>query len=59
MSLEALARAFEAGECGLWEDGLAQCGEELAQQAPAAGSGQAACGRGDPRARRSAARAGE
>jgi hypothetical protein len=47
MSPEAPSGAFEAGECGLWEDGLAQGGDELAQQAPAAGSGQAAAERGE------------
>ena len=47
MSLEALARAFEAGECRLWEDGLAQRGNELAQQTPPAGWGQAAAERGE------------
>jgi hypothetical protein len=48
MSLEAPSRAFEAGECRLGEDGLAQRGDELAQQAPSAGAGQAAFGRGEP-----------
>ena len=47
MSPEASSGAFEAGECRLREDGLAQGGEELAQQAPAAGSGQAAAERGE------------
>ena len=47
MSLEALARVFEAGECRLREDGLAQGSEELAQQAPTAGLGQAAAERGE------------
>ena len=47
MSPEAPSGAFEAGACRLWEDGLAQGGEELARQAPAAGSGQAAAKRGE------------
>jgi hypothetical protein len=47
MSPEAPSGAFEAGECRLWEDGLAQGGNELAQQAPAVGLGQAATKRGE------------
>jgi hypothetical protein len=47
MSPEAPSGAFEAGECRLWEDGLAQRGDELAQQSPTAGSGQAAAARGE------------
>ena len=47
MSPEAPSGAFEAGERRLREDSLAQGGEELAQQAPAAGSGQAAAKRGE------------
>jgi hypothetical protein len=47
MSLQALARAFEAGECRLRKDGLAHRGDELAQHSPTAGSGQAAAERGE------------
>ena len=47
MPFEAPARAFETGECRLREDSLAQRGEELAQPAPATGSGQTAAGRGE------------
>ena len=47
MSPEAPSGAFEAGECRLREDGVVQCGDALAQQSPAAGSGQAAAKRGE------------
>lgn len=40
--LERLLALAQAGEVWVWHDGLEQGGEELAQQAPRAGSGQAA-----------------
>lgn len=43
VSSERSAMLPQAGECGLWKDGLEQRGDELAQQAPEAGPRQAAC----------------
>lgn len=47
MSLETPAGASEAGDAGLRDNGLQQGGNELAEQAPGAGPGQAAAKRGE------------
>ncbi len=47
MSLEGVAAVSQAGEVGLRQDGLAQGGDELAQEPPQLGSGQAAAERGE------------
>jgi hypothetical protein len=47
MAPEAPASASEAGDGRLRMDGLEQCGEELTEQPPSAGRGQARAERGE------------
>ena len=47
MSSEGNARGSQAGEGRLREDGLQQRGDELAEQPPQPGTGQAAAERGE------------
>ncbi len=47
MSYEGALRGSQSTDGRLREDGLPQCRQELAEQPPAAGSGQAAAERGE------------